>query len=441
MHATSMENMQKCYDRYIRNTDLALRGGSVVLDVGGTDVNGSYRSIFKDTAFEYLGCDISPGPGVSIVQLDPHHIPLDDASVDIVLCGQMLEHCEFFWLAFSEMMRVLRPGGLMFLIVPSAGPIHRYPVDCYRFYPDSLAALAKYAKCHLIECWMDDRGPWKDLVGVFSLEHRPKSTRGRHSNAGEDLSYEGGSTEEEVIGGRDGRLETLANIHQALAPSSYLEIGVRSGKSLRLAQCPAVGVDPAAAVRDELPSSTRLYPCTSDDFFEYDADIFRQNAPDLVLIDGKHLFEFALRDFMNAERIAAPHGLVVIDDIFPNHPRQARRTRETKVWTGDVWKLHAILRNYRPDLHLLPIDTAPTGLLLVAGLDQKNRTLWDRYNSIVKAYGKLDMPPREILQREGAVESDRPEVRSLLDTLKRALTRGWTHQKIARRLRGLRRQS
>lgn len=438
-----MENMQKCYDRYIRHTDLASRNSAVVLDVGGTDVNGSYRGIFKGAAFEYLGCDISAGPGVSIVQSDPYHIPLEESSVDIVLCGQMLEHCEFFWLSFSEMMRVLKPGGLMFLIVPSAGPIHRYPVDCYRFYPDSFAAMAKFAKCHLVECWLDERGPWKDLVGVFSRDHRAKSTQGRHADADEDLSFERGTVEEEATIGKDDRLETLASIHRDLTPSLYLEIGVRTGNSLRLARCPSVGVDPVPALKSKVAASKNLkmFQCTSDDFFEYENKTFRKNAPDLVLIDGKHLFEFALRDFMNAERIAPAHGLVVIDDIFPNHVRQGSRSRQTKVWAGDVWKLHAILKKYRSDLHLLPIDTAPTGMLLVAGLNQKSTTLWDRYNPIVKDFSKLDALPRETLERAGAVRSNGPEVRALIHTLKAARSGDWKTKQIIKHLRATRAQA
>ena len=30
--------------------------------------------------------------------------------------------------------------------------------------------------------------------------------------------------------------------------------------------------------------------------------------------------------------------VVIFDDIFPNHPLQAERDRQTQVWTGDVWK-------------------------------------------------------------------------------------------------------
>jgi SAM-dependent methyltransferase len=177
MHRSSLENMSKCYRRFIRGSELEASGRVTVLDVGGADVNGSYRDVFDGPQFTYLGADLAPAEWVAIVLDDPYRIPLDDASVDIVVSGQLLEHCEFFWLAFAEMMRVVKPSGFVFLIAPSAGPIHRYPVDCYRFYPDGFRALAKYANCEAVEIWQDERGPWNDLVGVFRRRGRPSAGR------------------------------------------------------------------------------------------------------------------------------------------------------------------------------------------------------------------------------------------------------------------------
>lgn len=38
---------------------------------------------------------------------------------------------------------------------PSSGPEHRYPVDCWRFYPDGMRAFAKIARLHCIEVYTD----------------------------------------------------------------------------------------------------------------------------------------------------------------------------------------------------------------------------------------------------------------------------------------------
>ncbi|HEX4570975.1 MAG TPA: class I SAM-dependent methyltransferase [Dongiaceae bacterium] len=137
MHASSLENMRECYRRYIAGGPLEAQAETVVLDLGGADViNGSYRDVFSKAPFRYRAADLEAAPGVDIVLDDPYRIPLPDGSIDIVLSGQMFEHSEFFWRAFEEMARVVRPEGFIFLIAPSAGPIHRYPVGRY---PRSMA--------------------------------------------------------------------------------------------------------------------------------------------------------------------------------------------------------------------------------------------------------------------------------------------------------------
>lgn len=418
MHASSLENMQKCYRRYVADTQLERQERVVVVDVGGADVNGSYRDVFSDKRFDYFAVDLAQGDGVQIVLEDPNRLPIDDRSVDILVSGQMLEHCEFFWLAFSEMVRVVKPGGFIFLIAPSAGPEHRYPVDCYRFYPDAYRALARYANCDLVEVWLDERGPWKDLVGVFQRRVLATAAPARPVlEAYDPIHSPPGTPEEEIVGGQTPYLDVLADLHRAIQPALYLEIGVRHGRSLSLALGSAVGVDPKPELTMDLPATTQVISQTSDDFFAETAASALPSAPELALIDGLHLFENALRDFMNIERLAAPGAVVVIDDVLPLHPAQADRNRRTRVWTGDVWRLIGVLRRYRPDLSLVLLDTRPTGLLLIGGLQPNNRVLWDQYNPIVReALGGGD-PPSAILSREGAIAPTAPAYARLLETL------------------------
>jgi SAM-dependent methyltransferase len=83
-----------------------------------------------------------------------------------------------------EMVRTLRPGGYIFLIAPSRGHEHRFPLDCWRFYPDGYRALAEYGQVDCLEVHTDwpaypgARGrKWGDTVGAFAkrpyeLTHR-----------------------------------------------------------------------------------------------------------------------------------------------------------------------------------------------------------------------------------------------------------------------------
>lgn len=162
-----MKNMQLCCDKYITEDFLKQKDVTCIVDVGSMDICGSYRKIFVNEKIKYIGVDLSKGVGVDIVLENPYKYPFLSESIDVVVSGQTFEHCEFFWEAFREMVRVLRSGGYLFLIAPSAGFIHRFPVDCYRFHPDSYNALAKYGNVSLVEQWMETKGRWKDLVGVF----------------------------------------------------------------------------------------------------------------------------------------------------------------------------------------------------------------------------------------------------------------------------------
>jgi hypothetical protein len=224
------------------------------------------------------------------------------------------------------------------------------------------------------------------------------------------------SPEEEATAGQLIYLRVLERLHRELAPTSYLEIGVRHGISLSLAQCPAVGVDPNPEVDRELPETTEVVRLTSDDFFR---DRAGNVKPDLTFIDGMHLSEYALRDFMNVERCSPPGAVVVFDDVFPNHPLQASRERASQVWTGDVWRVADILTRRRSDLFLLPIDTAPTGLLLVAGLDPENRVLWDDYDQFVREAMGGSGPPPDVLSRRGAIDPTSPHFGRILEAIKK----------------------
>src|SRR3954454_16373450 len=142
-------------------------------------------------------------------------------------------------------------------------------------------------------------------------------------------------------------LEFLERLHAVLEPTTYLEIGVRHGDSLALARCPAVGVDPGYNLRVELGPQATLYGETSDEYFRRRDAL----APiGLAFIDGMHLVEYALSDFIGVEKRAHWTSVVVLDDMLPRVAREASRHRRTRAWTGDVYKLSAILAEWRPDL-------------------------------------------------------------------------------------------
>lgn len=172
MHSTAMMNFQNfvaTYESGIASTGQKIR----VVEVGSQDVNGSLRSI-SPPSFEYIGVDFVAGKGVDVVLTDPYSLPFEDGFADVVVSSSCFEHSEMFWLLFLEIMRITKSSGLFYLNVPSNGEFHRWPVDCWRFYPDSGRALTTWARRNglnvaLLESYTSTQigDQWNDFVAVF----------------------------------------------------------------------------------------------------------------------------------------------------------------------------------------------------------------------------------------------------------------------------------
>lgn len=204
------------------------------------------------------------------------------------------------------------------------------------------------------------------------------------------------------------RHEFLAGIHDVYRPRNYVEIGINDGRGLSLSRTRSIGIDPAFKITVEFECDVRMVKATADDFFAREDAIarFPEGLVDLSFIDGMHIFEFALRDFMNVERLSSVASIIIFDDMLPRAVAEAARNRHTMQWTGDVFKVAAVLARYRPDLVLLPVDTKPTGVLMVLGADPTSTVLHDHYEEILAEY-VVDDPqiiPEVILNRHDAAD-------------------------------------
>ena len=178
MHPTSLINARHFFDSYGPALAAGQPGRARVIEIGSQDVNGSLRSLSPQD-FEYIGVDFVAGRGVDVVLDDPYVLPFEDGSADVVVSNSCFEHSEMFWLVFLEVMRVLKPRGLFYLNVPSNGEFHRWPVDCWRFYPDSGRALVTWARRNgipavLLESYTSAQAQeqWNDFVAVFLKDER-----------------------------------------------------------------------------------------------------------------------------------------------------------------------------------------------------------------------------------------------------------------------------
>lgn len=168
MHPSALDNGRLFFETYLSGPEPL-----TVVDIGAQDVNGSLRPLAPAHA-RYVGVDFVPGPGVDLVLDDPYQLPFADQSVDAVVSSSCFEHVEMFWLSFNEVLRVLKPHGLFYLNAPSNGDVHRYPVDCWRFYPDAGDALVRWGvrsgyRPALLESFTAYQrlDVWSDFVAVF----------------------------------------------------------------------------------------------------------------------------------------------------------------------------------------------------------------------------------------------------------------------------------
>lgn len=189
--------------------------------------------------------------------------------------------------------------------------------------------------------------------------------------------------------------DVLKLFHESLPVKSYAEIGVRYGDSLALARpdARAVGIDPWPRIGKAISAQAKLFPITSDRFFESYDLLTELGAPRLGLafIDGLHQFEQVLRDFINIERSADKRTVVLVHDCLPIARLTAAREQVTDFWCGDVWKIIHCLRDYRPDLTLGVVPARPSGLGVITNLDPGSNVLRDHYDEIVTRYRSREL--------------------------------------------------
>jgi len=231
MHQSSFEKMAEFLDRYYSNDGIV----RTVLDFGSKDVNGTYRSLFPPENWQYLGLDLEEGENVDLVPKDPYRWnEVKDGTMDLVISGQALEHIEFPWKIFETIKRILKPNGLCCVIAPSAGPEHKHPVDCWRFYPDGMKSLCKHAGFECLEAdtdwnpkkYEDGSALWKDTL-LLARKPEPEPITRIKAKAPKKFSPR---YESEVTSWHPHR-EFAYDLMAELKPKLLVELGVHYGDS------------------------------------------------------------------------------------------------------------------------------------------------------------------------------------------------------------------
>lgn len=127
----------------------------IVLDIGSGP-----RRVFEDS----IALDVIPFDHVDIVA-DAVDLPFLDSSIDVVISESVLEHVKDPARAVREILRALKPGGVVYLSVPFLTPYHPSPEDYTRWTHAGLADM--FSGCEQVEVGAD-AGPWSALLVFIS---------------------------------------------------------------------------------------------------------------------------------------------------------------------------------------------------------------------------------------------------------------------------------
>jgi len=193
-----------------------------------------------------------------------------------------------------------------------------------------------------------------------------------------------------------------------------------------------LSIDPNPHVQADAAIGTKalcaFYRMTSDAFFaKFDPRAALGGPIDMAFLDGMHLCEYLLRDFINVERYSKRNSVVVLHDCLPvewpmaerEHTRTPLRAHHEHSWTGDVWRTALLLKRRRPDLEITAYAAPPTGLVCVTNLSPHSNSLPEAYSECVREmmsqslqqigidnlYSTMGVEPTTVLQERQSVSA------------------------------------
>lgn len=116
------ESVKKRFPEKFKNKD--------ILECGSLDINGNNRYLFEGGL--YCGIDICEGKNVDVVSRI--HLYEPQATFDVIISTEMLEHDEYYRESLKKMFSLMRPNGLLLITAagtgrPEHGTFEHHPGD------------------------------------------------------------------------------------------------------------------------------------------------------------------------------------------------------------------------------------------------------------------------------------------------------------------------
>ena len=202
--------------------------GRRVLEVGALVVNGSVRPVVEALGpASYLGVDLTEGPGVDHVCAAEKLIAeFGDASFDILVSTEMIEHVVDWRAVIHNFKRVVRPGGIIMVTTRSPGfPFHSFPDDHWRFEAKDMRVIFADGSIELLE------SDQPEDPGIFVKVRMPPAL--------DELDLEGYALHSMAAGRRIGSVEEaerLAILERAVAEAQEEVARERSSSAEELSR-------------------------------------------------------------------------------------------------------------------------------------------------------------------------------------------------------------
>jgi SAM-dependent methyltransferase len=129
--------------------------GMRILEIGPDKIPSTLQKLVEESlpagaAVTWETLDMASRPGVTYGGTDEYSFPISDATFDIVIAVQVIEHVRKVWLWVPEVSRVCKKDGLAAFIGPISWPYHEAPVDCWRIFPDGMKALCEESRLEIL---------------------------------------------------------------------------------------------------------------------------------------------------------------------------------------------------------------------------------------------------------------------------------------------------
>ena len=146
-----------------------------VLEVGPDGYPSTYQMSAGARATTWDTVELVDSPEVTHTAVNEYEYPIESDTYDIVFAGNVLEHVPRIWVWMPEVSRVCKPGGVVITINPVSWPFHKSPRDCWRAYPQGMAALYEDASLEvLLSLWesLETPGYKRYILGRSQYDQR-----------------------------------------------------------------------------------------------------------------------------------------------------------------------------------------------------------------------------------------------------------------------------